>query len=148
MAYFNALTLYYAGRWSADRGIPMAPRVAEVLTFLLFTSTIPTEARIGPGGMCEHRGAGVVIHPDARIGRNVRVFPQVTIGGAGGGKPGVPSVGDNVVLGTGAKILGAVTIGDNVTVGANAVVLQDVPAGMTAVGVPARIIPSVDARPE
>jgi serine O-acetyltransferase len=87
---------------------------------------------------------GIVIHVDAVIGPNCLVFQQVTIG-AGGRKPGVPILGGHVDVGAGAKILGGVVIGDHCRIGANAVVLTDIPDGHTAVGIPARLIPSSEA---
>ena len=80
---------------------------------------------------------GVVIAPDANIGINCIIFQQVTIGTADGG---YPTIGNNVLIGAGAKILGPVKIGDGAKIGANAVVLRDVPAGCAAAGVPARVI--------
>lgn len=78
-----------------------------------------------------------MIHPRAEIGPNCLIFQQVTIGTAGGG---VPVLEGHVDVGAGAKILGAVRIGRHAKIGANAVVLRDVPAGATAIGVPARIV--------
>ena len=97
---------------------------------------IPLNAHIGGGLLLPHPN-GVVIHPDARIGPNCLIFQQVTIGGR---TRGFPNIGGHVDIGAGAKILGAVTIGDHARIGANAVVLNDVPAGKTAVGVPAIIV--------
>ena len=96
---------------------------------------IPLGCRIGGGLLLPHPN-GVVIHPDATIGPNCLIFQQVTLGVTRGG---APMVGGHVDIGAGAKLLGAVTIGDHARVGANAVVLMDVPAGTTAVGIPARI---------
>lgn len=96
---------------------------------------IPINAKLGGGLLIPHP-SGIVIHPDAVIGPNCLVFQQVTIG-AGGKLPGVPKIGGHVDIGAGAKILGGVAIGDHAKIGANAVVLADVPAGATAVGVPA-----------
>ncbi|MFN8830931.1 MAG: serine O-acetyltransferase [Labrys sp. (in: a-proteobacteria)] len=101
---------------------------------------IPLNARIGGGLLLPHPN-GVVIHPDSEIGPNCLLFQQVTIGAADGG---VPRLGGHVDVGAGAKILGAVTIGDHARIGANAVVIRDVPAGATAVGIPARIIGDAD----
>ncbi|MDP9123148.1 MAG: serine acetyltransferase [Pseudomonadota bacterium] len=98
---------------------------------------IPLNCRIGGGLLLPHPN-GVVIHPSATIGPNCLIFQQVTIGA--GGKPGFPSIGGHVDIGAGAKILGGVTIGDHARIGANAVVMIDVPAGATAVGIPARIL--------
>ena len=91
------------------------------------------------GGLLIPHPNGIVIHPQAIIGPNCLVFQQVTIG-TGGKKPGAPKLGGHVDVGAGAKILGGVVIGDHVKIGANAVVLDDVPAGATAVGIPARIV--------
>ncbi len=82
---------------------------------------------------------GVVIHPGAVVGPNCLLFQQVTLG-TGGDKPGVPCLAGHVDVGAGAKILGGVRIGEHALIGANAVVLCDVPAGATAVGVPARVL--------
>ncbi len=80
---------------------------------------------------------GVVIHPEAQIGPHCTLFQQVTLGT--GPRPGVPRLGAHVCVGAGAKILGGVTVGDHAIIGANAVVIDDVPAGATAVGIPAQI---------
>jgi serine O-acetyltransferase len=97
-------------------------------------------ARIGPGFFIDH-GNGVVIGETAVVGRNCILFHQVTLGGTGksSGKRH-PTLLDNVVVGTGAKILGDITIGNNVYIGANSVVLQDVPDNCTVVGIPGRIV--------
>jgi len=80
---------------------------------------------------------GVVIHEDAVIGTGCMIMQQVTIGMIDGP---APRLGNDVYVGAGARILGGVTVGDGARIGANAVVLRDVPAGATAVGVPARIL--------
>ncbi len=100
-------------------------------------------ARIGPGLFIDH-GMGTVIGATAEIGRDVTLLHQVTLGARGGARQGScgkrhPTVGDRVVVGAGAKLLGPIRIGSDARIGANAVVLEDVPAGATAVGVPARI---------
>jgi serine O-acetyltransferase len=95
-------------------------------------------AVIGKNPFIDH-GMGVVIGETAIIGDNVTIFHGSTLGGLGGA-PGIkrhPTVGNNVLIGSGAKVLGNITIGDNATIGANAVVLHDVPAYTTAVGIPA-----------
>ena len=89
------------------------------------------------GGLLLPHPNGIVIHPDAQIGPNCLLFHQVTIGEAAGG---VPTLEGHVDVGAGAKIIGQLRIGKHAKIGANAVVLTDVPAGATAVGVPARII--------
>ncbi|KZL90140.1 serine O-acetyltransferase EpsC [Clostridium magnum] len=97
-------------------------------------------ATIGKGLFIDH-GMGVVIGETAEIGDNVTLYHGVTLGGTGKdtGKRH-PTVGNNVTIGSGAKILGPIMIGDGVKVGANSVVLKDVPANCTAVGIPAKIV--------
>lgn len=82
---------------------------------------------------------GVVIHHEAKIGPDCRLFQQVTIGT--GPKPGLPRLGARVWVGAGAKILGGVVIGDDAIIGANAVVITDIPEGSVAVGIPAVVKP-------
>ncbi len=96
-------------------------------------------AEIGRRFFIDH-GMGVVIGETAIIGDDVLLYQGVTLGGTGLEKgKRHPTVGNNVVIGAGAKILGNITIGDNSYVGANAVVIKDVPANSTVVGVPGRI---------
>lgn len=97
---------------------------------------IPLNSNIGGGLLLPHPN-GVVIHPEARIGPNCLIFQQVTIGTRGEG--GAPHIGGHVDIGAGAKVLGEIRIGDHARIGANAVVLRDVPAGKTALGIPAEI---------
>jgi serine O-acetyltransferase len=108
---------------------------------VIAAADVPLNCQI-QGGLCLRHPNGVVIHPDAVIGPNCLILQQVTIVG------GVV-VGGHVDIGAGAKIVRSVTIGDHAKIGANAVVLCDVPAGATAVGIPARIIlPKPTAAPE
>ena len=98
----------------------------------------PPSVRIGPGLSLPHAGRGVSIDGDAGIGANCMIFPFVTIGRDG--RSASPRLGDDIMVGTGARILGPVTVGSGAHVGANSVVIQDVPPGATAFGVPARIL--------
>ena len=102
---------------------------------------------IGPGLFISH-GQGTILSAE-RIGANLWVHQGVTIGWDYRGDRR-PIIGDDVFIGAGAKILGAVTVGDGARIGANAVVVSDVPAGATAVGIPARIVADADreARPD
>jgi len=96
-------------------------------------------AQIGKGLFIDH-GMGVVIGETAVIGENVLLYQGVTLGGTGLQKgKRHPTIGNNVVIGTGAKVLGNITVGDNSYIGANAVVIKDVPQNSTVVGVPGRI---------
>ncbi|HLF18773.1 MAG TPA: serine O-acetyltransferase EpsC [Candidatus Omnitrophota bacterium] len=96
-------------------------------------------AQIGKGLFIDH-GMGVVIGETSIVGDNVTLFQGVTLGGTGKetGKRH-PTLGDNIVVGAGAKILGNITIGSNTYIGANAVVLKDVPPNSTVVGVPGHV---------
>ena len=95
-------------------------------------------AKIGKGFFIDH-GMGVVIGETCEIGDNVLLYQGVTLGGTGKGSgKRHPTLGNNVMVGAGAKVLGPVKIGDNAKIGGGSVVVKDVPAYMTAVGVPAR----------
>jgi cysteinyl-tRNA synthetase len=96
-------------------------------------------AKIGSGFFIDH-GMGVVIGETAEIGKGVTLYQGVTLGGTGKEKgKRHPTLGDNVIVGTGTKILGPITIGNNVKIGANSVVLKAIPDNSTVVGVPGRI---------
>lgn len=97
-------------------------------------------ATIGRGLFIDH-GMGVVIGETTQIGDNVTIYQGVTLGGTGKdvGKRH-PTIGDNVMIGSGAKVLGPFKVGDNSKIAANAVVLSEVPPNSTCVGVPARIV--------
>lgn len=98
-------------------------------------------AKIGENLFIDH-GMGVVIGETAEIGNNVTIYHGVTLGGVGGDKNAKrhPTIEDDVIIGTGAKILGPITIGKGAKIGANSVVLEDIPPYTTAVGAPAKII--------
>lgn len=97
-------------------------------------------AKIGKGLLIDH-GTGVVIGETAEIGDNCTIYQGVTLGGTGKDKgKRHPTLGNNVIVGSGAKILGPFRVGDNAKVAAGAVVLEEVPENSTAVGVPARIV--------
>ncbi len=97
-------------------------------------------AIIGKGLFIDH-GTGVVIGETAVIGDNVTILHGVTLGGRGMQKgKRHPTVGNNVFIGSGAKVLGNIKIGDNAKIGANAVILKDVPENATVVGVPGKIV--------
>jgi serine O-acetyltransferase len=97
-------------------------------------------AKIGEGFFIDH-GAGVVIGETAEIGDNVTLYQGVTLGGTGKEKgKRHPTIGDNVVISAGAKVLGSFKVGDNVKIGAGSVVLKEVPPNSTVVGVPGRVV--------
>ena len=119
--------------------IPFLPRFISQLARFITGTEIHPGAVIGRGFFIDH-GMGVVIGETAVIGDNVTLFQGVTLGGTGKqtGKRH-PTIGNNIVIGAGAKVLGDITVGDNSYIGANAVVLGDVPANATVVGVPGHV---------
>lgn len=122
--------------------LPFLARVLSQIVRWWTLIEIHPGARIGDRLFIDH-GAGVVIGETAVIGDDCIFYHGVTLGGQGDSRGGRrhPQVGNNVVIGAGATILGPVVIGDNAKIGAGAVVLHDVPAGRTAVGIPARLVP-------
>jgi serine O-acetyltransferase len=116
--------------------VPLAPRLIAYLSRAVTGIEIHPAAKIGGGFFIDH-GSGVVIGETAEIGERVTLYQGVTLGGTGfqRGKRH-PTVGDDVTLGAGAKLLGPIAVGDGAKVGANTVVVQDVPAGATVVGNP------------
>lgn len=107
----------------------------------LFTGVeIHPGAKIGKGLFIDH-GMGIVIGETAEIGDNCTLYQNVTLGGTGKDKgKRHPTIGNNVLIGCGAKVLGPFSVGDNSKIAANAVVLTEVPENSTAVGVPARVV--------
>ncbi len=120
--------------------LPLIPRIISHLARFLTGIEIHPGAQLGCGVFIDH-GMGVVIGETAIIGDYVLIYQGVTLGGTGkeSGKRH-PTLGSNVVVGAGAKVLGNLQIGDNVRIGAGSVVLRDVPSDCTVVGVPGRIV--------
>jgi serine O-acetyltransferase len=118
--------------------IPFIPRLVSHISRFLTGIEIHPGAQIGRGVFIDH-GMGVVIGETAIVGDYALIYQGVTLGGTGkeSGKRH-PTLGDNVVVGAGAKVLGNLTIGNNVRIGAGSVVLKDVPSDCTVVGVPGR----------
>lgn len=115
-------------------------RIVSQLARLFTGIEIHPGAQIGKGLFIDH-GMGVVIGETTEIGDNCLLYQGVTLGGTGKDKgKRHPTLGNNVMVGAGAKVLGPIRIGDNVKVAANAVVLNNIPADCTAVGVPARVV--------
>jgi serine O-acetyltransferase len=135
------MTFYRIGRWCYVRRIPLVPSVTYHLIYLLFHASIPMSVEIGAGTVFTYGGLGVVLHHRCRIGKNVVIAHQVTVGGRSRLKE-VPVIEDGCYIGTGARVLGPVVVGTGSGVGANAVVIHDVPPRSLVAGVPARIIRS------
>lgn len=134
-----AIGLYRCGNWLHRRGWV---RVALAITWanrLVFGTMIPSSAEIGPGFVCGYLGLGVVIHKNARIGKDCCIAQNVTIGRNIGDRA-VPQLGDRVYVGAGAVIIGEISIGDDAVVGANSVVTKAVPARAVVAGAPAKVL--------
>lgn len=122
------------------RKLPLLPRLISHLNRLITGIEIHPGASIGEGVFIDH-GMGVVIGETSEIGDNVTMYQGVTLGGTGKEKgKRHPTVGRNVVIAAGAKVLGPITIGDNSKVGAGAVVIRDVPPNCTVVGIPGKVV--------
>jgi serine O-acetyltransferase len=112
---------------------------------LIYGSTVPAKTKFAGIPILPHGFHGVFISQNAVIGHNVTIFHQVTIGSIqteGSKHPGSPIIGDNVIIGAGAKVLGGIIIGDNVKIGANSVVVNNIPSNSVVVGVPGIIVKS------
>ena len=120
--------------------IPLLPRMLSNFSRFLTGIEIHPNARIGRRFFIDH-GMGVVIGATTIIGDDVLLYQGVTLGGTGKehGKRH-PTLGDNIVVGSGAKVLGNITIGSNSRIGAGSVVIDDVPENSTVVGIPGRIV--------
>lgn len=136
----HALVCHRIAHWLHSRKIGFIPRLISHVARLLTGIEIHPGAAIGQGVFIDH-GMGVVIGETAIVGDGVLIYQGVTLGGTGkeSGKRH-PTLGENVVVGAGAKILGNITIGNNVRVGAGSIVLRDVPDYSTVVGIPGRIV--------
>jgi serine O-acetyltransferase len=135
----HAMFYYRVAHFFNKFHIPFLPRFISQFGRWLTGIEIHPGAQIGKGFFIDH-GMGVVIGETTIIGDNVTIFQGVTLGGTGKEKgKRHPTLGNGVVVGTGACVLGNIHIGDNSNVGANAVVVRDVPANSTVVGVPGHI---------
>jgi serine O-acetyltransferase len=132
----QALLAHRAAHAMHEAGVPWVPRAVAYVTRAVTGVEIHPAAEIGRGFFIDH-GSGVVIGETARIGDCVTLYQGVTLGGTGfqRGKRH-PTLGDNVTVGSGAKLLGPIAVGDGAKVGANTVVVEDVPPGATVVGNP------------
>jgi serine O-acetyltransferase len=132
---FAAQALYRVKARLQALGVPVLPRIAHRLAMALAQVSIGDPVVVQPGVYILH--GQVVIDGPAEIGSGVTIAPWVTIGLRAGDYSGA-TIERNVAIGTGAKVIGGVRVGEGATIGANAVVVDDVPAGATVVGAPAR----------
>ena len=139
----HAIILHRRAHWCWNHGLKWLGRFISHLSRGLTGIEIHPGAKIGERVFFDH-AMGVVVGETAEIGDGCTIYQGVTLGGTSlyKGAKRHPTLGKNVVVSAGAKVLGGFEVGDNAKIGSNAVVIKPVPAGATAVGIPARIIPS------
>ncbi|HZT05550.1 MAG TPA: serine O-acetyltransferase [Chloroflexota bacterium] len=137
---FHAIISHRIAHWLWNLRVPVAPRVLSHVARFFTGIEIHPGATIGKGFFIDH-GMGVVIGETTQIGDGVTLYQGVTLGGTGKerGKRH-PTIGNNVLISVGAKVLGAIEVGDNVKIGAGSVVLRSVPPNSTVVGVPGWVV--------
>ena len=136
----HAIWLHRISHALYKRGWVILPRLISEFGRFLTGIEIHPGATIGEGLFIDH-GTGIVIGETAELGRNVTLYQGVTLGGTGKEKgKRHPTIGNNVVVASGAKVLGSFTVGDHAKIGAGSVVLHAVPAYATVVGIPGRIV--------
>jgi len=136
----HAILNHRIAHWFWERKVPFLPRCISQYSRFFTGIEIHPGAVIGKNIFIDH-GMGVVIGETSIIGNNVTIYQGVTLGGTGKerGKRH-PTIGNNVVISAGAKVLGSIKIGNNVVIGAGAVVVKPVPDDCTVVGIPGRIV--------
>jgi serine O-acetyltransferase len=131
----RAMAWFRFGCWCKQRNLPFLPGFAQRQIYSRYGLEILVGADIG-GGLYIAHPIGTVVSPK-RMGQNCSIIAAVTIGMRNTWD--FPSIGNEVFIGAGARVLGDINIGDGAVIGANAVVINDIPAGATAVGIPARV---------
>ncbi len=139
----RAMLWFRLGSWCRQKRLPALPGMIQRHIMRSYGLEILVGADIA-GGLYVAHPVGCVIVP-SRMGRNCSVIANVTIGMRN--EWAFPTIGENVFIGAGARVLGAVRVGDNARIGANAVVIDDVPANVTAVGAPARPVQKTVSAP-
>jgi serine O-acetyltransferase len=136
----KAVLIYRVAHFLDKLGLPFVPRFLSHAALINTGVDIHPSAKIGDNFFIDH-GSGVVIGETAEVGNNVTLYQGVTLGGVSlERKKRHPTLKNNIIAGSGAKILGPITIGNNVRIGANSVVTIDIPDNCVVVGVPGRII--------
>lgn len=136
----HALILHKIAHALYKMNVPFVPRFISHISRWLTGIEIHPGARFGKRFFIDH-GKGIVIGETTEVGDDVVIYQGVTLGGTSTKKvKRHPTLGNNIVVGCGAKVLGSITIGDNSQIGANSVVIKDIPANSTVVGIPARIV--------
>ncbi len=136
----HAIWLHRIAHHFYNKGWVVLPRMLNTFSRFLTGIDIHPGAKLGPGLFIDH-GMGLVIGETAELGSNVTLYQGVTLGGTGKEKgKRHPTIGNNVVISSGAKVLGSFTVGDNSKIGSGSVVLKEVPPNSVVVGIPGRIV--------
>lgn len=136
----HAIWFHRLSHFLYKRDFVLLPRMISNFARFLTGIEIHPGATIGEGLFIDH-GTGIVIGETAEIGKNVTLYQGVTLGGTGKEKgKRHPTIGNNVVVATGAKVLGSFKVGDHAKIGAGSVVLKEVPANSTVVGIPGKVV--------
>jgi len=145
---FHAILFHRLAHWFWERNFYFLGRFTSHLGRFFTGIEIHPGAKIGKGFFIDH-GMGVVIGETAEIGENCTLYHQVTLGGTSWAKEKRhPTLGNNVVIGSGAKVLGPFTVGDDAKIGSNSVVVKEVPPNSTVVGVPGRVVMAGEGKKE
>ena len=137
---FHAMIFYRFAHWLWNHNMKFFGRLVSHFGRFMTGIEIHPGATIGRGFFIDH-GMGVVIGETAEIGENCTLYHGVTLGGTSWAKEKRhPTLGNNVIIGSGAKILGPFTVGDDSKIGSNSVVVKEVPATATVVGIPGRVV--------
>lgn len=141
---FYAVLLYRLGNGVAKHRVKLLPDILKFIATRNFACEISPYATIGDGLLLHHT-LGIVIGHEVIIGENVEIFQNVTIGSSRKERNGrmMPTIGNNVIIYSGAVVTGGISIGNNVVIGANSVVLNDIPDNSFVAGVPARVIKDI-----
>lgn len=137
---FHAILFYRIAHFFSNLKLKFIARFISQLARFLTGIEIHPGAKIGKRLFIDH-GMGIVIGETSTIGNNCTIYHGVTLGGTGKDKnKRHPDLGDNVIVGCGAKVLGPIKIGNNVKIGANAVILKEIPDNATVVGIPGHVV--------
>ena len=137
----GAFSIYLQARESYLLGDYVRAEKLKNLNYFFHNSEVPYTAKLGKNCIFAYGGIGVIIHPDSVLGERCNIGSGVTIGG---NRAGVPSIGHDVFLSTGAKLIGAIKIGNGAIIGANSVVLSDVEPFTVVAGAPAKKVAEIN----
>jgi serine O-acetyltransferase len=139
MKIIGPLPIYALSCWFWRNNMAFVSKALDFINRLLYSCWLPGSCKVGDGFVVGYWGLSIVIRKDCVIGDRVHIDQSVTLGG-NGTEVSVPSIGSDVYIGAGAKLLGPIFVGDNCVIAANAVVVQNVLSGQVVAGVPAKVI--------